>query len=200
MMGFCMRPVRRFSLFLALAVALAAAAPARATLILALDLAALVGRAERIAVVDVVSVQSFWNARHDRIMTAVQLSVVDGWKGDLPAGARLTVLQPGGTVGDLTTTADGMPRFAVGERTVVFLHGPPDRATVVGLTQGNRPLRRDPTSGRWLVRGVERAGAEFVRPRAAAGLNAAPAAPVLDARERPLEELRAQVQALAASR
>jgi hypothetical protein len=90
-----------------------------------------------------------------------------------------------------------MPRFVPGERTLVFLHGPPDRATVVGLTQGKRPLRRDPTSGRWMVRGPDRAGADFIRLRPA---TPAPAAPVVDSRERPLEELRAQVQALAAGK
>ena len=112
----------------------------------------MVERAERIAVVDVVSVQAAWNARHERITTAVQLQIVESWKGGLQPGTQLTVLQPGGTVGDVTTTVDGMPRFTPGERTLVFLHGPTDRATVVGLTQGKRPLRRDPTSGRWLVR------------------------------------------------
>jgi hypothetical protein len=196
-----MRSARRLSGLLALAAAIAlglgAGGPARATLILAMDLPAMVERAERIAVVDVVSVQAAWNARHDRIMTTVTLAVVDGWKGGLSPGTRLTVLQPGGTVGDITTTVDGMPRFVAGERTLVFLHGPPDRATVVGLTQGKRPLRRDPASGRWMVRGADRAGADFVRLRPA---GPAPAAPVADSRERPLDELRAQVSALAAAK
>jgi hypothetical protein len=162
-------------------------------LILALDLPALVGRADRIAVVDVAGVRSTWNATHDRIVTAVDLTVVDGWKGGLAAGARLTVLQPGGTVGDVTTTVDGMPRFEPGERALVFLHGPPGRATVVGLTQGKRPLRRDAASGRWMVRAPDKAGADFVRPR-----NTAASAPIFDRRDQPLDELRAQVQALAA--
>ena len=164
---------------------------------MALDLPAMVERADRIAVVDVVSVEAAWNARHERITTAVQLQVVDSWKGGLQPGTQLTVLQPGGTVGDVTTTVDGMPRFTPGERTLVFLHGPTDRATVVGLTQGKRPLRRDPTSGRWMVRGPDRAGADFIRLRPATA--AAPATPV-DSRERPIEELRAQVQALAAAK
>lgn len=198
-----MRCARRLPALLALAAAVGVAAPARATLIVALDLPAMVERAERIAVVDVVSVQAGWNARHDRITTAVQLQVVEAWKGGLEPGARLTVLQPGGTVGDVTTTVDGMPRFAPGERTLVFLHGPSDRATVVGLTQGKRPLRRDPASGRWMVRGPDRAGADFIRLRAATPplvTAPSPASPVVDSRERPLEDLRAQVRALAAAK
>jgi len=184
---------RLLSALLALLVATGWAAAARASLILALDLPAMVGRADRIAVVDVAAVHADWNARHDRIVTTVDLTVVDGWKGGLAKGAHLTVLQPGGTVGDVTTTVDGMPQFAPGERVLVFLHGPPARATVVGLTQGKRPLRRDAASGRWMVRAPDRAGADFVHPRASAA-----SAPIFDRRDQPLDELRAQVQALAA--
>src|SRR6185312_1837956 len=137
------------SALLALLVAAGWPGAARASLILALDLPAMVGRADQIAVVDVAAVRADWNARHDRILTTVDLTVVDGWKGGLVKGTHLTVLQPGGTVGDVTTTVDGMPQFAPGERVLVFLHGPATRATVVGLTQGKRPLRHDAASGRW---------------------------------------------------
>jgi len=191
-----MRSARRsLSAILALAVAAGWSAGARASLILALDLPAMVGRADRIAVVDVTAVRSAWNASHERIVTAVDLSVVDGWKGGLTPGTHLTVLQPGGTVGDVTTTVDGMPRFTPGERALVFLHGPPQRATVVGLSQGKRPLRREAASGRWMVRAPDRAGADFVRPRGTAA-----SAPIFERRDQPLDELRAQVRALAASR
>jgi hypothetical protein len=187
-----MRPARRLSAaLLALALVIGAAGRASATLIMALDLPAMVGRADRIAVVDVLSVTAAWNERHDRISTTIELAVVDCWKGDLTAGAHVTVRQPGGTVGDITTTVDGMPRFAPGERTLVFLRGPRERATVVGLTQGKRPMHRDPASGRWMVTGPERAGADFVRPRAGV------AAPVIEAHVRPLDALRADVRALA---
>ena len=187
-----MRSARRLSAaLLALALATGVARRAPATLILALDLPAMVGRADRIAVVDVVSVTAAWNDRHDRISTSIDLLVVDAWKGDLAPGARLTVRKPGGTVGDITTTVDGMPRFTPGERTLVFLHGAADRATVVGLTQGKRPVRRDPSSGRWMVAAPDRAGADFVRSRAVA-------APVIETRTRPLDAMRTEVRALAA--
>jgi hypothetical protein len=189
-----MRFARRLpAALLALALVPGAASRASATLILALDLPAMVGRADRIAVVDVVSVSASWNDRHDRISTAVELTVVDCWKGALPAGAHLTVRQPGGTVGDITTTVDGMPRFSPGERALVFLRGPTDRASVVGLTQGKRPMHRDPASGRWMVTGPDRAGADFVRPRT----DAAAGAPVIEARARPLDAVRADIRALA---
>jgi hypothetical protein len=190
-----MRFARRLSAaLLALALAVGAAGGASATLLMALDLPTMVGRADRIAVVDVVSVTPAWNARHDRISTTIQLSVVDCWKGELPAGALLTVQQPGGTVGDITTIVDGMPHFTPGERALVFLHGPTDRATVVGMTQGKRPLRRDPSSGRWMVAAPDRSGADFVRPRTPV------AAPVIETRVRPLDAVRTEIRALAAER
>ncbi len=184
-----MRFARRLpAALLILALATGVARRASATLILALDLPAMIGRADRIAVVDVVSATPGWNERHDRISTTIELTVVDCWKGNLAAGDRLTLRQPGGTVGDITTTVDGMPRFTPGERALVFLRGPADRATVVGLTQGKRPVRRDPSSGRWMVTAPDRAGADFVRPRAAV-------APVIETRTRPLEELRTEIRA-----
>ena len=190
----CRLPSALLALAIGVGSSLGLVAPARATLILALDLRALVCRADRIAVVDVISVQSFWNAGHERILSTVELSVVERWKGEAPVGARLTVVQPGGTVGEVTTTVSGMPRFTPGERMLIFLHGPTDRGTVVGLTQGKRTLRRDPGSGRWMVGAPDRPGTDAVRLR---GTAAPPS--VFEARERPLDEVRAQVTALAAA-
>jgi hypothetical protein len=190
-----MRFARRLpAALLVLALAVGGASSASATLILALDLPAMVGRADRIAVVDVVSVTASWNERHDRISTSIELKVVDCWKGGLAPGASLTIRQPGGTVDDFTTIVDGMPHFAPGERTLVFVHGPTDRATVVGLTQGKRPMHRDPSSGGWMVAAPDRAGADFVRPRSAAG------APVIETHPRTLDALRTEVRALATGR
>ncbi len=53
-----------------------------------------------------------------KIMTEVELRVTSAWKGQ--PGDRLTLLVPGGTVGDLAQTVDAAPTFAVGEEVVVF--------------------------------------------------------------------------------
>src|SRR5437763_15898426 len=119
-------------------------APARASLIMALDTPTLVERADTIAVVDVASVHAAWDARHERIVTTVELTVVENWKGPVAPAARVVVAQPGGTVDDISMTVIGMPRFTPGERALVFLRGPLDRAGVVGLAQGKRALRLDP--------------------------------------------------------
>src|SRR5262249_23980147 len=99
---------------------LLAAVPARASLVLALDLQTMVSRADHVAVVDVASVKADWDARHEQILSTIDLVVVESWKGGAAPGSHLTVVQLGGTVGDLTQTVHGMTRFAPGERAVVF--------------------------------------------------------------------------------
>lgn len=172
--------------------ALTLSAPAaRASLVLALDLPTMVTRADRVAVVDVVSVKSDWDARHEQILSTVDLIVVESWKGaDAPA-SHITIVQPGGTVGDLTQTVHGMSRFVPGERAVVFLTGNAARASVVGMAQGKRLVRRDAASGRMLVHVPDKSGATFLRTTPASG-----SAPVFDLRARPLDDLRADVRTL----
>jgi hypothetical protein len=189
-MALSMRPSRRLIAMVAPVVALAmASAPGRASLILALDLPTLVARADQISVVDVVSVKAAWNAEHDRIVTTVDVAVVDCWKGTATPASHVQIVQPGGTVGELTMRIDGMPPFSPGERALLFLRGSADRASVVGMAQGKRPLGRAAGSGRWMVSAPDRAGADFVRTTPAS-------ASIFAARTRPLGDLRSEVRAL----
>jgi hypothetical protein len=191
------RQVHLPRLALAAAAAIAAtgaATPARASLIVALDTPALVERADTIAVVDVASVRAAWDARHERIETTVELTVVERWKGAGAPAAHVVIAQPGGTVGDITMTVLGMPRFSPGERALVFLHGPPERAGVVGLAQGKRPMRPERATGGWLIAAPERAGASFVR-----DATSGPRPPLLDERARPLDDVRAEIRAAIAA-
>ena len=169
------------------------ASPARASLVLALDLPTLVTRSDHVAVVEVASVKADWDANHEQILSTIDLIVVESWKGDDAPASHITVVQPGGTVGDLTQTVHGMTRFVVGERAVVFLAGRPERASVVGMAQGKRLVRRDAGSGRMVVHAPDRAGATFIRTTPASST-----APVFDLHARPLEDLRADVRSLAA--
>ncbi len=189
-----MLPARRLSAPLALIAILLIARAASASLILALDLPNMVARADQIAVVDVVSVKAAWNQQHQRIITTIDLVVVDSWKGTAAPATHLLVVQPGGTVDDITMTIAGMTRFDPGERALVFLRGRPDKASVVGMAQGKRVLHREGGTKRWMVSAPDRAGADFVRATPAAS-----AAPVFETRDRPLADLRAEVRALAAA-
>ena len=167
--------------------------PAGASLVLALDLPTLVTRADHVAVVEVASVKSDWDANHEQILSTIDLVVVESWKGGDAPASHITVVQPGGTVGDLTQTVHGMTRFVPGERAVVFLSGRPDRASVVGMAQGKRLVRRDAGSGRMVVHAPDRAGATFLRTTPASSTS-----PVFDLHVRPLDDLRADVRSLAA--
>jgi hypothetical protein len=169
------------------------ASPVRASLVLALDLPTLVTRADHVAVVEVASVKADWDANHEQILSTIDLVVVESWKGGDAPASHITIVQPGGTVGDLTQTVHGMTRFVVGERAVVFLAGRPERASVVGMAQGKRLVRRDAGSGRFVVHAPDRTGATFIRTTPATST-----APVFDLRVRPLDELRADVRSLAA--
>ncbi len=190
-MGLPMRPSRRLLAMLASVAALAISWPAFASLILALDLPTLVSRSEQISVVDVVSTKAAWNAEHDRIVTTIDVAVVDCWKGAAAPGSHVQIVQAGGTVGELTMRIDGMPHFQPGERALLFLRGKPARASVVGMAQGKRPVRRE--TGRWMVSAPDRGGADFV-PTTPASKS------IFTVRPRPLEDLRSDVRALVGAR
>ena len=189
-----MRASLRFSVAVSLLL-IGAAAPARASLVLALDLPTMVTRADNVAVVDVVSVKAGWDADHEQILSTIDLVVVDSWKGSAASGTHLTIVQPGGTVGDLTQTVHGMTRFVPGERAVVFLTGRPEHASVVGMAQGKRIVAREAATGRFVVHAPDKAGATFIRSTPASG-----SSPVFDLRARPLDDLRADVRALAVTK
>jgi hypothetical protein len=172
--------------------AIAAPRTSPASLVVALDLETMVSRADNVAVVDVVSVTSAWDERHEQILSTITLTVVETWKGTAAPATRVSVVQPGGTVGDIVQTVHGMTRFSPGERAVVFLRGTAERAHVVGMAQGKRVVRRDSTSGRFVVYAPDRAGAVFVGTTPASGTS-----PVFNMPARPLEDLRTDVRALA---
>jgi hypothetical protein len=163
-------------------------APARASLVMALDLAQLVGRADRVLVGEVLSVESAWDSDRRRIHTTAVIQVAEMLKGEAPANGRVVVVQPGGTVGDIEMRVHGMPRFVAGGRAVLFVRGALP-AAVVGMGQGLRPLRFDTAARRWMVEGGDRSAA--VNVDAAGRFAAAGPEPAL-----PLEELRRRVRAL----
>jgi hypothetical protein len=169
--------------------------PARASLVVALDLPTMVERADHVAVVDVNAVSSAWDDKHERIFTTIDLSVVETWKGPMAPASHLKIVQPGGQVGDIQMTVFGMSQFTPGERALVFLRGTPSAASVVGMSQGKRLVRRDATTGRWMVHAPARQGASFVR---APGSTTSPTStpPVFETRLRGLDDLRTEVRGL----
>jgi hypothetical protein len=117
---------------------------AYATTLLALDLNALTTQADVVVRGRVVRVAARWTKDHARIVTDTELAVTETWKG--APTRHLTVMQPGGEVGDLGQLVEGVAKFKVGEEVVLFLEARGDRFTVAGMAQG-RFLIESPTNG-----------------------------------------------------
>jgi len=134
-----------------------------------------------------VSNSTGWDA--GEIWTVTTFEVAETWKG--LATDRVTVRLLGGTVGSLTSTVSGVPRFRTGEEVVLFLE-PTTRGdfTVVSWQQGTFRVGRDPRNGAQIVTQDTAAFETFdtrTRQFKASGI-----------RDLPLEAFRARVQAAVA--
>ena len=113
---------------------------AQATTLLALDLASLEGSADTIVRGQVTHVSSRWTQGGGRIVTEIELLVVETWKGTAPA--KVVVMQPGGIVGDIGQRVDGVASFTPGEEVVVFLEARGEKFTMAGMAQGRFKVER----------------------------------------------------------
>lgn len=121
---------------------------ARATTVIERPFADLVQRAEIIAVGTVVEVREQWDEAQQAPLTAVTFSDLTPLKGH-PQGGALTLYFLGGPTPHGTyLSIPGMPRFAVGEKNVVFSAGNQrDFCPLVGLWQGRLRVTFDPRRG-----------------------------------------------------
>jgi hypothetical protein len=125
--------------------------PARATLALALELPQLTRLSDRVVLAEVLSVSSAWTASRDTIVSTIDLTVRETWKGPLSPDGRLSLVQVGGQVGEVVVRVPGQAQFTVGERAVLFLRGEPGSEHLVGLGQGKWPLRFDARTSAWIA-------------------------------------------------
>jgi len=108
------------------------------------DFETLVDRAELIFTGRVVSQRSEWSTSNGQksIVTHVSLSIEKLHKGK--AGSVVTLQFLGGSVGDVTMEVAEIPRFANGERTVLFIENNGVAASpVIGFFHGKFLLRKD---------------------------------------------------------
>jgi hypothetical protein len=157
-----------------------------ASLIQALDLTELTAQSDRIVVAQVTSARSEWDRSHRTIHTVLELKIEEVWKGS--AAERVTLIQPGGTAGDVEMRVHGMPSFLVGEKSLLFLAGQA-APRVVGMSQGKRSLRWDDASKRWMAEMAEHSA--VVRRDSRGHLQPAQPEPAMA-----LDELRQRVRAL----
>lgn len=148
----------------------------RASLAGALSLEELVAEAELVVVGDCVEEAARFDDR-DRIVTDVDVRVMDQAKGETPRGRLVTVRTFGGVVGDLGMRMTGAAQLPMGSRQVLFLtrEGPGGRRRVVGMSQGALPVART-AAGEDVVR-PGGAGLSLVRPGPTGAL--VPATPAL---------------------
>jgi hypothetical protein len=107
---------------------------AQATISRAVKFDEKVERAKSIIVGRIVSQESSWDANRQRILTYSKFEIEKTLKG---APAReITIVTPGGTVGDLAQDYVGVPRFRTGDENVVFVRDTSVGPTVLNFDQG----------------------------------------------------------------
>jgi hypothetical protein len=93
-----------------------------------------VDQAASIIVGRIVSQESSWDASRQRILTRSKIAVEKTLKGS-PA-QEVTIITPGGTVGDIAQDYVGVPRFHTGDENVVFVRETRAGPTVLFFEQG----------------------------------------------------------------
>lgn len=87
-----------------------------------------------------------WTADRRAIESLVEIEAIDYLKGDL--GRRITIRVPGGAAGGFVNIVPGAPRFATGDRVVLFLTANgPAVPVITGTSQGVYRVATDARSG-----------------------------------------------------
>jgi len=116
--------------------------PAHAATVEALDLPALVQRAELIVIGQARERQSRWGHRGKLIVTDISIRVDEALKGDLSPDSDVIVTRMGGQMDGLGLKVPGSATFRLGESAVVFLsrHPATGEWRTVGMSQGMLPV------------------------------------------------------------
>ena len=117
----------------------------QATVLMALDLDALAQKADMVMRAQVLSAQTETRGNPSRILTDVELELLECWKGNCPR--VVTALVMGGREGGIEQQLSGAAEFTPGEECVVFLkaHGQ-NHFSVLGMAQGKYRLEWQPHS------------------------------------------------------
>jgi hypothetical protein len=121
---------------------------AQATISRAVKFDEKVADAASIVVGRIVSQESSWDANRQRILTYSKIAVEKTLKGS-PA-QEVTIVTPGGTVGDIAQDYVGVPRFHTGDDNVVFVRQTGAGPTVLYFDQGAYRVEKN-SSGERIV-------------------------------------------------
>lgn len=110
-----------------------------------------VGNAASVIVGKCVRQESRWDAQKRWILTYSTFAIEKSIKGS--AGAEMTIVTPGGAVGDVHQDTIGVPQFAVGRENVLFVKNTQAGPTVLYFDQGAYNVTTD-ERGRRVVESV----------------------------------------------
>jgi hypothetical protein len=144
--------MKRFVCLVVLAVLLAAI-PASASTFLAVSRAQLVADSDAIVQGTVLKVNSFWSESGRIVVSEAMIQVEEKVRGNAPS--VVVVRTYGGEVGDIRVDAPGFPKFAAGERVLVFLTNAGGTAEVTHYRQGQYRIVRDKAGVEMAVPTVE---------------------------------------------
>ena len=125
---------------------------ARATTVIPPTFDELVGKAELIFQGSVTNVRSQWvgEGAQRHIASYITFNVDDALKGS--PGTSYTIQMLGGTVGDETMEVSDSPKFAVGDRDILFVeHNGQQFVPLVGIMHGRFKIQREAQTGREIV-------------------------------------------------
>lgn len=144
--------MRSACFIISVAVLLGLLPAARATTVIPPDFKTMVHQAEIIFRGKVTAVRSEWSGEGSQrcIVTYVTFDVMKTLKGAPVSPYVLRML--GGTVGDQAMVIDGVPKFAVGDKTLLFVeHNGTQVVPLVGMMYGYFHLMTDVTTGQEIV-------------------------------------------------
>jgi hypothetical protein len=180
------------ALALALALLAAVGAQVRAATVLALDLAALVARADHVVIANAEAEHSRYRTNNRLIVTDVRLRVIESLKGSARAGDTLIATRLGGTVDEIGLSVPGEASFPSGKSAIVFLRRSEksQELQVVGMSQGVLTIS-GAGAGAWVL---PSGGAAELMQRDATGRLSSAAAAI--ERATPLRDVRAKISQL----
>lgn len=125
---------------------------AEATIVRAVAFDEKVEQAEGIVVGTCIAQESRWDDAHERILTYSTFRVEKTLKGAVDP--EITLVTPGGKVGNIVQEIIGVPRFREGEENVVFVRNTKAGPTVAFLEQGNYKVVKDARGDRMAMPAV----------------------------------------------
>jgi hypothetical protein len=144
--GFDMKKSSYVVLLILTAILLCAVKNTTATTMIKYSITDLTQKASNIIIGKVVDKKSGWNKNKTRIYTYTTVEVAKDIKG-VTSSKAITIMTPGGVVGEVGLKIVGTEQYEIGEQIVIFLDKDDDRYSAVGTIQGKFNIVKDGVTG-----------------------------------------------------